>query len=586
MCALAAGLTAAVAVNPLPLGGPARAGADEAGPGPGSPQSRHRGDPALDLPNLLKEGDEPQGPTGDGVAAPGSAGIPATALAAYRKAEGVLRGSQPSCRLPWELVAGIGRVESVHASGYGLRGDGSTARPIRGPRLDGVQFALIRDTDGGRWDGDAVFDRAVGPMQFIPSTWGSWGADGNGDGVKDPNNIFDAALGTARYLCAGDRDLSRSADLDRAVLSYNNSRAYVNAVRKWMDTYRGVGVVETPDDAPAAPHRPDPADRTSGVRPGPGPLPGRGQGQGRGQGPVSPAPQRRADKPVPEPAEKPKPVEKPEPTEKPKPAEKPKPVVDHRTVTRLEPLGSRELEAEVGQPLARRPQVRVVDAHGHAVPGARITFRIGGTGGVGGTGGIRFAAAPATTPGTTLATVTSDPHGTATAPALQAGDRPGRYPVVATAPGVRGPAAVFTATVRPAAEPTADRLELWDPETANLPELLRAGTGSRFPGLPSLRATDRARPASGVRITATVLPADREEGAVGGTVGPCFEGAHGEEVRTLTLPPAGADGRVTLPTLFTDQRPGTYTLRLTTPSGTVLDFPLTVTPPGSGPRTS
>ncbi|MEF3112303.1 lytic transglycosylase domain-containing protein, partial [Streptomyces chrestomyceticus] len=209
---------------------------------------------------------------------PGAAGIPATALAAYRKAEGVLRGSQPSCRLPWELVAGIGRVESVHASGYGLRGDGSTVRPIRGPRLDGVEFALIRDTDGGRWDGDAVFDRAVGPMQFIPSTWGSWGADGNGDGVKDPNNMFDAALGTARYLCAGDRDLSRSADLDRAVLSYNNSRAYVNAVRKWMDTYRGVGVVETPDDVPAVPHRPDPADRISGVRPGPGPLPGQGQG--------------------------------------------------------------------------------------------------------------------------------------------------------------------------------------------------------------------------------------------------------------------------------------------------------------------
>ncbi|WP_425274969.1 lytic murein transglycosylase [Streptomyces monomycini] len=43
-------------------------------------------------------------------------------------------------------------------------------------------------------------------MQFIPSTWGSWGADGDGDGVKDPNNMFDAALGTARYLCAGDRD--------------------------------------------------------------------------------------------------------------------------------------------------------------------------------------------------------------------------------------------------------------------------------------------------------------------------------------------------------------------------------------------
>ncbi|MEU6965863.1 hypothetical protein [Streptomyces chrestomyceticus] len=260
--------------------------------------------------------------------------------------------------------------------------------------------------------------------------------------------------------------------------------------------------------------------------------------------------------------------------------------MDHRTVARLEPLGSRALDAEAGAAFGRQPQVRALDAHGHPVPGARITFRIGGTGGVGSTGGIRFATTPATTPATTLATATSGPHGTATAPALQAGDRPGRYTVVATAPGVRGPAAVFTATVRPAAEPTADRLELWDPETANLPELLRAETGSRFPGLPSLRATDRARPASGVRITATLLPADGADGTVDGTVGPYFEGAHGEAVRTLTLPPAGADGRVTLPTLFTDQCPGTYTLRLTTPSGTVLDFPLTVTPPGSGPRTS
>ncbi|MFK8849689.1 lytic transglycosylase domain-containing protein [Streptomyces sp. Ac-502] len=444
-------------------------------------------------------------------------------------------------------------------------------------------------------------------MQFIPSTWGSWGADGNGDGVKDPNSIFDAALGTARYLCAGDRDLSRAADLDRAILSYNNSRAYMNAVRKWMDTYRGSEVAETPDDAPATPHRPDPAERTSEARPDfqqgsgqgqgqePGLKPGPEQGRKSGAGNVGgvrrpvvpPTPQRPADKPAPE------------------PTEPPKPVVDHHTVTRLETLGSRELEAEVGQRFARRPQVRAVDAHGHAVPGARITFRIDGTGGTEGTGGtgstgstgstgavgsagapaspegIRFVATPATT-----VTVTSDPHGTAAAPALQAGDRPGRFTVVATAPGVRGPAAIFTATVRPAAEPAADRLELWDQETADLPELLRAETGSSFPGLPSLRATHGVRPASGVRIIATVRTADREEDVVDGTAGPYFAGAHGEAVRTLVLPPAGADGRVTLPTLFTGRHPGTYTLRLTTPSGTTLDLALTVTPPASGPRTS
>ncbi|WP_238783653.1 hypothetical protein [Streptomyces monomycini] len=435
-------------------------------------------------------------------------------------------------------------------------------------------------------------------MQFIPSTWGSWGADGDGDGVKDPNNMFDAALGTARYLCAGDRDVSRDADLDRAILSYNNSRAYVNAVRKWMDAYRGSEVAQTPDDAPATPHRPDPAQRTSAVRPDfqqkqkqkqrqePGSKPGPEQGRKSGAGNVGgvrrpvvpPTPQRPADQPAPE------------------PTELPKPVGDQHTVTRLEALGSRELEAEVGQRFARRPQVRAVDAHGHAVPGARITFRVkgtGGTGSAGSTGGTGSTGAPASpegihfvaTPATTV-TVTSGPHGTATAPALQAGDRPGRFTVVATAPGVRGPAAIFTATVRPAAEPTADQLELWDQETADLPELLRAETGSSFLGLPSLRATHGARPASGVQIIATVLAADREEDVVDGTAGPYFTGAHGEAVRTLVLPPAGADGRVTLPTLFTGRHPGTYTLRLTTPSGTTLDFALTVTPPASGPRTS
>ncbi|MEF3119560.1 hypothetical protein RB636_41170, partial [Streptomyces chrestomyceticus] len=118
-CALAASLSAAATLSPLEAAGPSRAGARQAAAGPDSPQSRHRGEPALDLPNLLRDGQGKEPASGDAdKASPGAAGIPATALAAYRKAEGVLRGSQPSCRLPWELVAGIGRVESVHASGY------------------------------------------------------------------------------------------------------------------------------------------------------------------------------------------------------------------------------------------------------------------------------------------------------------------------------------------------------------------------------------------------------------------------------------------------------------------------------------
>ncbi|MEV5463672.1 lytic murein transglycosylase, partial [Streptomyces cellulosae] len=93
--------------------------------------------------------------------------------------------------------------------------------------------ALIRDTDGGAHDGDTAYDRAVGPMQFIPSTWARWGADGNGDGRTDPNNVFDAALAAGRYLCAGGRDLSVPAELDRAILGYNHSTAYLRTVRAW-----------------------------------------------------------------------------------------------------------------------------------------------------------------------------------------------------------------------------------------------------------------------------------------------------------------------------------------------------------------
>ncbi|MFC6984120.1 lytic transglycosylase domain-containing protein [Streptomyces cirratus] len=183
-----------------------------------------------------------------GAAAPeGASGIPATALDAYKRAAVSVAAALPHCNLPWQLVAGIGRVESVHASGYGLKSDGSTEKPIRGPRLDGNGYAQIKDTDKGEWDGDTEYDRAVGPLQFIPSTWKTWGADGNGDGLRDPNNLYDAALGAGLYLCAGDRDLSDPAKLDQAILSYNDSRDYVNSVLGYMRQYQDGGVAEVPN---------------------------------------------------------------------------------------------------------------------------------------------------------------------------------------------------------------------------------------------------------------------------------------------------------------------------------------------------
>ncbi|MEW1631724.1 lytic transglycosylase domain-containing protein [Streptomyces sp. NPDC089173] len=183
-----------------------------------------------------RAGTEPSLPL---VARPRSqAGIPATVLAAYRNAERSLRRSDPGCRLPWQLLAAIGKVESGQAAGGRVDARGTTFTPILGPALDGVGFALIRDTDNAVYDGDLTYDRAVGPMQFIPSTWVNWAKDGNGDGRKDPNNIYDAALAAGHYLCAGGRELTVRADLDRAILSYNRSGAYLRTVLSWLEFYR------------------------------------------------------------------------------------------------------------------------------------------------------------------------------------------------------------------------------------------------------------------------------------------------------------------------------------------------------------
>ncbi|MDX3406512.1 lytic murein transglycosylase, partial [Streptomyces sp. ME02-6977A] len=182
-------------------------------------------------------------------------GIPATVLRAYRAAETAVGRTDPGCRLPWELLAAIGKVESGQARGGAVDRNGTTLGRITGPPLDGRGFALIRDTDGGAHDGDTVYDRAVGPMQFLPSTWARWGADGNGDGRADPNNVFDAALAAGHYLCVGDRDLGRAADLDRAVLSYNNSRTYLRLVRYWLEFYSR-GVHPVPDGEGVLPRSP------------------------------------------------------------------------------------------------------------------------------------------------------------------------------------------------------------------------------------------------------------------------------------------------------------------------------------------
>ena len=172
--------------------------------------------------------------------------LPARVLLAYRNAAAALHLSDPACNLSWTLIAGIGKVESGHASGGAVDKAGHTLRPILGPELNGVgPVAAIADSDGGRWDGDTTWDRAVGPMQFIPTSWAVWGQDGDADGTADPSDVDDAALATASYLCAGDRDLSQDKDRRSAVFSYNHSWDYVDLVLAWADAYATGTPVQT-----------------------------------------------------------------------------------------------------------------------------------------------------------------------------------------------------------------------------------------------------------------------------------------------------------------------------------------------------
>ena len=200
-------------------------------------------------PSEVDDGAKKPGQPGRDVAVdlPGGAvGVPDTVLRAYRTAQERTAVSRPDCHLPWSLVAAIGRVESNHARGGQVDAAGTTLSPILGPQLSGGGFAQIADTDNGALDADPEWDRAVGPMQFIPSTWRRNGLDANADGVASPHNVFDAAAAAGRYLCARGRDLADPAQLAEAVFSYNPSQSYVDMVLAWQRAY-AAGITVLPD---------------------------------------------------------------------------------------------------------------------------------------------------------------------------------------------------------------------------------------------------------------------------------------------------------------------------------------------------
>jgi hypothetical protein len=227
--------------------------------------------------------------------------------------------------------------------------NGRSVPRIVGPVLNGQgPVAAIRDSDGGRLDGDKVWDRAVGPMQFIPQTWATMAADGDGNDVEDPNDLDDAALAAASYLCRSGGNLADDGALAAALRTYNNSDEYVLVVMAYADAYRRgayptvpAGLLDQlhgpdkpltpkPDkdrDKPKVPHKPKkPRGNHQSNGPGGaphqgGPRPGAGGHEGGSPRPT-PEPPKPPKPPKPEPPAQPKPP-KPEPPAQPKP---PKPV--------------------------------------------------------------------------------------------------------------------------------------------------------------------------------------------------------------------------------------------------------------------
>ena len=170
----------------------------------------------------------------------------------------------PYCHVSWRTIAAIGSVESLHGEfGDGrLDLDGRPGDPFIGISLNGQTVdnyghttAYLTDTDDGRYDDDPNFDRAVGPMQFIPETWESWQIDADEDGDRDPQDIDDAALTAAAYLC----NYGSQRHWDNwwvAVFGYNHAGAYVNSVKAALDRNQRLRLPELEGDDELRQHIP------------------------------------------------------------------------------------------------------------------------------------------------------------------------------------------------------------------------------------------------------------------------------------------------------------------------------------------
>lgn len=266
------------------------------------------------------------------ISSSGSNDVPEAALRAYHHAEKVMATEDPGCHISWTMLAAIGRVESDHGrfGGAQLGSDGVSRPEIRGPRLDGAgPFAAIQDTDRGTLDHDKAWDRAVGQMQFLPGTWLSVARDGDGDGVRNPDDIDDSALGSAVYLCGAGGSLADSAGMARAALRYNHSDYYVQLVLSFQSGYEtGVFSIPSPPPPAGAEKGSPKSDRALTPKPVTGSRKHRSSSAHQGKLTDQPTsdpttPPRPSHAPLPTPTSSPKPTPKPTPKPSPKPSPTP-----------------------------------------------------------------------------------------------------------------------------------------------------------------------------------------------------------------------------------------------------------------------
>lgn len=193
------------------------------------------------------------------------ADIPSAAVAAYQRAEAVLKGADKSCHLRWTLLAAIGQVVTQHGTqgGGALDAKGVMRPRFRGEPLTGKDGKRLPDSDAGKVDGDERFDRPVGPMQLAAPTWAIVGVDADGNGRRNPYDIDDASLAVGVLLCSGEDDLRQRAGRVGALKRVNADRSFIETVLAVDRTYQDQmadALAQDPELIPSSPFTNLPTD--------------------------------------------------------------------------------------------------------------------------------------------------------------------------------------------------------------------------------------------------------------------------------------------------------------------------------------